>query len=222
MPNESFNEAIPESPSADVGPVAHARPEAEPSAAFSFDTSGRVVRLGLDGLAYPHIEWSDLSPFEQGYVEALFESLIDEWRHQVCFKTGDKVRVHTDEIGTVTGRKTGATKSVHVLFRPGFGGQYFPFECTPVAPVFSDLAPETLAAIRKDCADYQERAAKSEADVLAYSGASNAAKVRHAWLGGGGAQFWVQRNTTDNLRAFFPPLTPYLAEDGNVYLREQA
>ena len=41
---------------------------------FSFDTSGAVlIPRGKAGLLTPkRVRWSDLSPFVQGYVEALF------------------------------------------------------------------------------------------------------------------------------------------------------
>lgn len=42
--------------------------------AFTLDTSGAVeIRLGIGPTAV--MRWSDLSPFAQGYVEALFASL---------------------------------------------------------------------------------------------------------------------------------------------------
>lgn len=163
---------------------------------FQVDTSGFVDMKHLDPEDRHCIYWRNLSPFEQGYTRTAFASLIEEWRHQVGFKAGDKVRVHTDEVGTVTARKTGTTKSVHVLFSPGLGGEYFPFECTPVAPGFSDLAPETLARIREDCAAYRQRLLPSD--------------LNHARYGEG---FWIDRQRAGS---HFPPLTLYLGDDGKV------
>lgn len=67
------------------------------------------------------------------------------------------------------------------------------------------LAPETLARILEDC----ERAL---ADVLCNFQGTQA----H------GEQFWRERQS-DQLNGWeprFPPLHPYLAEDGLIYLRE--
>lgn len=84
---------------------------------------------------------------------------------------------------------------------------------------FSDLAPETLARIMEDCEAH-----------------------RHWWRGRGsllasddtaanGADFWRNRNTgwpclaaADRSEAphRWLPLTPYLGDDGKVYLKESA
>jgi len=64
---------------------------------------------------------------------------------------------------------------------------------------FSDLAPETLAAILKDCERFQK-----------YSG-----KPRTHLYGG---IMWKQRGF--GMLPQYPPLTPYLGDDGKVYLRE--
>lgn len=69
---------------------------------------------------------------------------------------------------------------------------------------FTDWAPETLAAILKDC-EYRGPGISP-----------GLAQTRE-----GGAYFWERRNTPPGLRAF-PPLTPYLGDDGCVYLRESA
>lgn len=125
---------------------------------FTLDTSGAVMLA-------PGFIWSDLSPFEQGYVEAMFAS----WKAQ-CDLDGDDF-----DVG------------------------------------FSDLAPETLAAIRKDCA-----ALVSPPYVFA----SDADAGRFCWE-------WRQRgwrNATGGppLREAFPPLTVSLGDDGKVYARAAA
>lgn len=75
---------------------------------------------------------------------------------------------------------------------------------------YSDLAPETLAAILKDCEAYQV-----------------AGPLPRQW----GEHFWKsrqncfeasQRPTRVAMHAKYPPLTPYLGDDGRVYLREAA
>lgn len=69
---------------------------------------------------------------------------------------------------------------------------------------YDDLAPETLAAILKDCAEYRA-IMRGEPDQQDF-----------------GARTWTERQA-GNLAAYgFPPLTPYLGDDGHVYLREAA
>lgn len=64
---------------------------------------------------------------------------------------------------------------------------------------FSDLAPETLAQIMDDC--------KDAASIL-----------RRNHLADDGRWFW----NDGKHRPGFPPLTPYLGDDGKVYLSEAA
>jgi hypothetical protein len=148
--------------------------------AFTLDTSGVVEGpIGTpDGQRYNAIGWAFLTPFQQGYVEALFAGGVsDEWFDH-------------DE-----GRRKAIT-----IYPAGF--------------TFSDLAPETLAAILRDC----ERAAETYPDPAAMTAEA-------------GRAFWAERQTRPH-KAFianrrggyhvtnFPPLTPYLGDDGRVYLRE--
>jgi hypothetical protein len=127
-------------------------------AGFTLDTSGDVTFPAIiemtvepDGIALSY-RWSDLSPFAQGYVEAMFAS------HRL-------VREDRNYAG------------------------------------FSDLAPETLALILRDCEvagwGYQDRA-----DI--------------------GREVWQarQRGEYRDRPRPFPPQTPYLADDGKVCLRE--
>lgn len=77
-------------------------------------------------------------------------------------------------------------------------------------PGFSDLAPATLAAVLRDC----------EAFCARGRGAINFAETTQA-----GGRFWVARQTgfpqagSKALCDAFPPLVPYLADDGLIYLR---
>jgi len=100
---------------------------------------------------------------------------------------------------------------------------------------FSDLAPETLALILKDCAAYQAHRAFDPLRDL--PGVSGVESLRNA-----GREFWhVRSGQEDYCHGFkpgdwpdfsaeplnaaaraFPPLTPYLGDDGKVYLREGA
>lgn len=66
---------------------------------------------------------------------------------------------------------------------------------------FSDLAPETLAAILKDCAAF----------IAAWPDFT----PDHS----SGGAFWRVRQLGSDLRVkSFPPLTSYLGDDGKVYL----
>lgn len=127
---------------------------------FTLDTSGAVlIRVpdipGIHGRQFHSIKWSDLSPFEQGYVEGLFADFI-------------------------------ATKLVKIGVPPGF----------------SDLSPEALALIRRDC----------EAFSRDFTGKGRMAEA--------GRQFWTDRQR--GLLRTYPPLAPYLSDDGKVHLREGA
>lgn len=131
---------------------------------FTLDTSGRVP------VAYPYLgydwTWEALTPFTQGYVEALFASMDrrgpPDWA--IC--------------------NNGKTREGYKSALVGF----------------SDLAPETLARIIADCAARQA----SKADCVQPTK-------------DGGRSFWTRRQAGD--RPAFPPLTPYLGDDGKVYLK---
>jgi hypothetical protein len=127
---------------------------------ITFDTSGAVTIIEEFAPGCDHVkrvEWSDLSPFAQGYVEAM-------------------ARVRAAEIAEV---------------RPLFA--------------FSDLAPETLALILRDC--------ESARLIL---GRRDSSTDAGKWL-------WITRNSNPHMTTSgFPPLTPYLGDDGKVYLRVAA
>jgi hypothetical protein len=134
---------------------------------FTLDTSGAVVTAhgGDVGSLAVWYEFDDLSPFVQGYTEAMFASAVGTPE----FWANDRNAGYPDGVG------------------------------------FSDLAPETLAAILKDC-----EAFTNEVDGLP-------ARLQTA---DAGRTFWMRRQ--DGARPGFPPLTPYLGEDGLVYLRGAA
>lgn len=135
-------------------------------AKFQLDTSGAVERpAGYTGWGVDRaLTWEDLSPFVQGYVEALFASANRfECKAECLAPCSDCL----DEAGPQVG--------------------------------FSDLAPETLALILKDCERFE--ALYGEWPL-----------VEH------GRGFWSGRQR-DKHSPEFPPLTPALADDGKVYLR---
>ena len=74
---------------------------------------------------------------------------------------GDHVRVITGEEGVVDYFIANQTKSVHVLFRPRFGGVYFPFECEKYAPGADEF--ERDANSHYSCAQIAEITAKVRA-----------------------------------------------------------
>lgn len=68
---------------------------------------------------------------------------------------------------------------------------------------FSDLAPETLARIVEDCGKFKPDFGRRYYANTAHDG----------------ALYW--RSRAANKHFCDPPLTPYLGDDGKVYLREQ-
>lgn len=127
------------------------------SSAFTLDTSGYVEHpRGSDDVSA--IYWSDLTPFAQGYVEALFAS----------------ERPGYDDAG--------------------LGGHYV---CG-----FSDLSPEALALILRDCAAFIE---------TAHPPTSPDNDQRR------GRAFWRLRQL-NRYAGMWPPLTVSLDDDGKVRL----
>lgn len=132
---------------------------------FTLDTSGSVDHVVAPGCTETGLalEWADLSPFVQGYVEAL----LADWRAAL-----ERGRRHPLPLGMV--------------------------------PRFADLAPEALALILRDCEAWSHQYTHPAFDP--------GPRVR-------GQHFWRDRNRAPFFRDF-PPLTPYLGDDGRVRLRE--
>jgi len=166
---------------------------------FVLDTSGQVCRTEVRdyGTISRCTLWGDLTPFEQGYVTAMLEGIRYE-KYSAGINKGDHV-LKWDE-------RVNYSNSRHLAFR--------------------DLAPETLAMVRRDC----ERFAAKLPDDFQYCGSFENP------LGGA---FWAERNgdsghagayarlnwldsvhmgELDAITDSFPPLTPYLGDDGKVYL----
>lgn len=158
---------------------------------FTLDTSGAVVMGAADhnyeAGAYrvcrrcggePHppageprlIRWSDLSPFAQGYAEALFASQARKWGNRLL------------PMFFVPGRDDGEMIDRH----------------------FSDLSPEALALILRDCEAFRAGEGGEPDDVKRLKG----------------GLFWTYRQRGEY--AHFPPQTPYLSDDGRVCLKARA
>lgn len=137
---------------------------------FQLDTSGRVCLPPVKGIKAQRlalVSWPDLSPFAQGYVEALFAASWSSLFEQFVAKNMSEAADHEDR----------------------------------VCPEFTDLAPETLARIMADC----ERVQKNP------EWWPDAADPHDE-----GATFYHQRQIP-HVDAF-PPLTPYLGDNGLIYL----
>jgi hypothetical protein len=160
--------------------------------AFTLDTSGAVslpAPLNYVGaLQDSLVLWSDLTPFQQGYVEAQAATLA------LCpgvAHGGHRAPTEADG-GVFPCSRCG----VPIVTKGGAN--------TPVLR-FDMWAPETLAAILRDC----------EARMADQPRLGDKARD--------GTLFWADRQagfacTGDGEP--IPPLTPYLGDDGRVYLRE--
>jgi hypothetical protein len=106
-------------------------------ATFTLDTSGYVQCPAPNQKPNESAGcwfWSDLSPFAQGYVEAMFSDLIDD-REDI------RGIISAIEYGGNTGTKESAPNALRRYKRLLTLG-------------FRDIAPETLALILRDCTNY--------------------------------------------------------------------
>lgn len=257
-------------------------------AEFTLDTSGAVIQPQVPGgRASYRWEWSDLSPFAQGYVEALFASLGDDPSAKRSPPARAKIsrpqerlqealsflsdystnmrknapRGKEDEWGAVywmPREPSYSWSTAYGDFQPAtlYAGVdkglierkrdgYHEYRITPAGRAalhpdwdsyetcaecdrripraeaacihcgktkpwaqpfgFSDLSPEALALILRDCEAYEA-----------------SGRVVGLWRGDAdqGAHFWRWRSQAAD--AAFPPLTPYLSDEGKVCLREAA
>lgn len=167
---------------------------------FHLDTGGAVDAAPGSGLVGAIHFHDDLDAFTQGYLEALFFTSQGDGEPGTDNESGLWVESE-DEPG---------------LWSNEFG--------------FSDLAPETLAAIIADCREFQVADNSGQALFDAYESDAPRAGPRAA-----GMDFWYTRNghgcgfwdgdwpepyasqLTDASKAF-RSLDAYLGDDGKVYL----
>lgn len=190
-----------------------------PRSAFTLDTSGIVYpmepRVEVPGGAANAVMWTDLDPFTQGYVEALFASLRSSDPRVVEVLARRRLSLDQDAalLTTIHWSRAALWPStreemenlglVKVVARAGGGTVTEPTELGRLAAThtigFSDLSPEALAAIMGDCARYQR------------------SEIAELCNGAEGRWFWHARNLRDDLKDF-PPLTVSLGDDGKVSL----
>lgn len=173
-------------------------------AEFTLDTSGEV-RIELSNVGgereIARYRWHNLSPFVRGYVEALFASVRLFWLE--CPSCEWDCIVGPPSIGnlnlycTLCAEDNGRTVTLRTRDEP------LPatVEGADVRSAlrFDRLSPEALALILRDC----------EARLASADCVQNTRE--------GGRSFWTRRQAGD--RPAFPPLTPYLSNDGKVCLR---
>jgi hypothetical protein len=185
---------------------------------FEFDTSGAVYCAGGFKAHTPPkslIFWPELSPFVQGYVEALLSALNTDRKPiatAVMVDVLEAVRVAEGWTWREGDSRVGRVSARYEIKADPGNNRYV---ATPRPLGFSDLAPETLARIMEDCERIQTRPISAT----------------HNWGTNtlAGKMFWRDRATgfaglglEPRIRysEVFPPLTVYLGDDGKVYLRE--
>ena len=213
---------------------------------FTLDTSGKVEGLATSSpRGTPCWFWRDLSPFCQGYVEALFADLPQPDGH----KATDAMRRALTALAAADGGRLAMSdfyramevtnrgrylvyermKDRHWVENQGNSGScspdyihILPWGRTALRPfAFSDLSLEALALILKDC----------EAFTSLLQADYNEAALRRM-----GGEFWICRNDSQSMTGFptqagwasltrrareFPPLTFTLSDDGKVCLMER-
>jgi len=140
---------------------------------FTLNTSGAVALPHRNEADQTFVStlWSDLSPFAQGYIEALLRDV--------------RAALHC-------GRLAGRDRIHYPAYHPR---------------AFSDLAPEALVLILKDCAAFTTYA--REVCAVDYERSKS-----------DGEWFWHARQKLEWMDSGYPRLAPYLREDGKVDLRE--
>lgn len=162
---------------------------------FAFDTSGQVWDPERGLYSEPAwITWDDLSPGVQGCVAAVLEGMRIRKGCESCGGRG--------EIGGWVGQTAES-------------GGYDTELCPDCIPGFSDLHPVTLERIKADWARFCQVGESERFECIDNT-------VEH------GRRFWRMRNTIKYGDKFvyagddFPPLTPYLDDNGQVIFVEKA
>ena len=163
---------------------------------FSFDTSGAIEAQNPINRGIVRYEWRHLSPFVQGYARGVAQSLIEQMR--VVPERED------DDIA-----KEGETPHHWTVFPSGDDWTplgKFDTEAEARAFVasfarFDRFDPSALALILRDC----EACGRGRGEGTAKTGAA----------------FWKLRQA-GVYPSEFPPLQPYLSDEGKVCLREAA
>lgn len=162
---------------------------------FTLDTSGAVhlvwgVRIGRTAYA-GDIRFRDLPAFVQGYIQAAFAS----WRVPMI------ARAFADDAPLLTADGE----------RPGGPPVFDPAATPPIRALgFRDLAPETLAAMLKDCEAMYARRDWWGDDGELSAGQTDAEA---------GAEFWHDRQA-ERWPESFPPVELYIDDAGQVRQRE--
>lgn len=171
-------------------------PQLDASGFVCLTLNGKVPADFMDGTAWT---FADLAPFTQGYVEALFA----DWHRRACVLPYVKGREWPDfephEHHDFPASFTDVTGTRWDIVRHGREWKRTDCQTPGEFPGFSNLAPETLVRIMEDCA---------------------ARLARSIRLGStkDGADFWRARQR-GGWEVTFPPLTPYLVDDGLIRLR---
>lgn len=184
------------------------------------------IALGVPAEVAGGYRWKDLSPFVQGYLRAAFEGLRGEAtpaitaaladvanhdsraRNQPLLREcGKALRERCHWSGTHSWpatcdklREIGLVIVVMPVTSLTAGPVSEPTELgravSPFLLGFSDLAPEALAAVLRDCERYRGRTSSSSGAV--------------------GALFWMNRSGGHLSGDGWSPLSPFLGDDGKV------
>lgn len=163
---------------------------------FKMDTSGRVETVAGSGTALNYYTWDRLSPFVQGYVEAMIADLYKpeargwSWSHA----HGGYIRDNHRKPQTTGNRWDDFPSDVDAA-------EAWDIDGVGNLPTFSDLAPETLARIIADCVEREDGWRYSNI-LIRKDDATE------------GSLFWRERQM--GASTAFPPLTVQLGDDGKV------
>ena len=185
---------------------------------FTLDTSGEVtiLRPNFWGDGDRVVRWSDLSPFAQGYVEALFASL--PFFHMECPACEWDCIVGPPGLGDLgiccplCAEDNGRTVTVRTEARVSRDWTGTVEGSDDRKKGFSDLSPEALALILRDCTRALET--KLWGDSVGDGRLFWSERQEELFSG-----FWGGQQTL-LCETLFPPLAVTLSDDGKVCLKE--